>query len=160
MRTVRTAILLASFLAALCCTSCTQSVAVPQNTDAGAGVRQALDRFFAASLKQDWDAAADVMSDDFVIFTDGAKPYGKADYVKLLKADNLRLGRYELRDLKSGASGNLGWMTYHGYFESTSHGVFSRVVTLETLLFRNESGKWRMFRAQATIRDLDKPETK
>ncbi len=160
MRAARTLILLASLFAALCCTSCTQSVAAPQSSEDAAGVRQALDRFFAASIKQDWDAAAEVMSDDFVIFTDGAKPYNKADYVKLLKADNLRLGRYELRDLKSGASGNLGWMAYHGYFESTSHGVFSRVETLETLLFRRESGKWRMFRAQATIRDLDRPEMK
>lgn len=128
----------------------------PEGTDARAEIREALDAFFEASKHQDWDGAALVMSDDFLMFTDGAQVFPKDEYVRLLKADDLVMGRYELRDLEIGSSaaGDLGWVTYRGYFESTSHGVPSRVETAELLLFRNEGGDWRMFRAQASIRDL------
>jgi ketosteroid isomerase-like protein len=159
VRNTKESLVLACLLVFFSCLSCTNLIRLSEDAVNEAGVRRTLDLFFTAALKQDWEAAGNVMSEDFVIFTDGAKSYRKDEYVKLLKADNLLLKRYELRDLKLGTSGELAWVTYRGYFESTSHGMFSRVETLETLLFRSEAGKWRMFRAQATIRDLDKEKT-
>jgi ketosteroid isomerase-like protein len=152
---------LALCLAAVAGTSCSQMAArgSHQNPTREAAVRHVMDVFFAESLRQDWDAVGRVMTDDFEIFTDDAIRYRKQEYVDLLKADDLRLGRYRLDDLHIGvaASDDYAWMTYRGYFESTSHGKFSRVATLETLMFRKDSGEWKLFRAQATISDLDKP---
>lgn len=152
--------LAAVLVMALCCNSCGETArATTQPPETS--VRAALDQFFEVSKEQDWDEAGKLMSDDFLMLGDGAQVYDKAQYVKLLKEDNLLLLKHELQNFKIGVSKSqdLAWMTYKGYFESQTHGKFGRVNTVETLLFRNENGKWLMFRAHASIQELDTPST-
>lgn len=153
-----------TFLAAVTGTvSCTASARAKTETPPStAAVRATLDKFFEDALRRDWDATLRLMSDDFMMFTDGAQAFDKAEYARLLKADDIQMSKYELRDVSSGvsASGDMAWMTYKGYFEQTMHGTPGRVETTETLLFRNEGGAWRMFRAHASVRDLDAKEVK
>ena len=155
---LRSSILLTCIAALMGIISCTGSARAKTETPtADAAVRATLNRFFEAALRRDWDATMPLLSVDFVMFTDGAQIFGRDEYLRLLKSDDILVSKYELRDVRSGvsASGDLAWMTYKGYFEQSLHGVPGRVETAETLLFRNENGVWRMFRAHASVRDLD-----
>ena len=148
--------LVAAFTSAVACNSParakTETSAAP-----AAAVRASLDKFFDAATRGDWESTGDLMSADFLMYTDGVQAYGKDEYLRQLKADDLKLDKYQLRDITTGVagSGDIAWMTYKGYFESTPHGKSSRMETAETLLFRNENGQWRMFRAHASVRDLN-----
>jgi ketosteroid isomerase-like protein len=140
-----------------CAAGCTSRAGAKTDPQATA-VRASLDKFFDAATRGDWESTADLMSADFLMYTDGVQVFDKGEYLRQLRADDLKLDRYQLRDVTTGVagSGDMAWMTYKGYFESTTHGKPSRMETAETLLFRNESGKWRMFRAHASVRDLSK----
>jgi ketosteroid isomerase-like protein len=148
-RTMRPALALLLAAVALPSLSCARRAA--SAVDERAAVKASLDRFFDAAGRQDWRAAAGEMTEDFEIFTDGAKPYGKREYVALLEKDNIQMGPYELRDLRIGVSGELAWMSYRGRFEPPAGGTGGRTDTAETLLFRRVDGVWRMFRAQAAV---------
>src|SRR5215207_2544751 len=62
-------------------------------------VRKVVDQFFSAAKKRDWDAAAELMSADFELYTDGASAFNKQAYVKVLKEDDMELADMELRDM-------------------------------------------------------------
>jgi ketosteroid isomerase-like protein len=122
-----------------------------------ARVKRVIDQFFAAAQRQDWDAAGEVMSPEFEIYTDGADTFKKGAYVQLLKEDNLHVTYMELRDLEIRVSSDkrMAWAKYHGLFKSTNHGKRSSVETAETLIFTKEGVEWKIIRAHASIKNLE-----
>lgn len=157
----RSIALLAILCTALALCSCQSSAgAGPKPVDTAAEavrVRAALDRFFDASKKRDWDATADLMSADFELYTDQAQGVGKTEYISLLKQDDLVVEHMELKDvaIRVSGDGQMAWAKYRGLFRSTSQGKPADVETAETLIFSNEGGAWKMTRAHASIKALD-----
>jgi ketosteroid isomerase-like protein len=120
-------------------------------------VKQVVDQFFTAAKKRDWDAAAELMSTDFEVFTDGASGFNKQAYVKLLKEDDMDLAYMELRDMEIRVSsdGQMAWGKYRGLFKSTSHNQPSNVETAETLIFKKEGEQWKITRGHVSIKTLN-----
>lgn len=119
-------------------------------------VKNALDQFFSAAKKRDWDAAAEFMATDFELYTDGASVFNKQDYVKVLKQDDMELNHMELRDMEVQVSsdGQMAWSKYRGLFKSTSRNQQSSVETAETLIFKKERGQWKITRAHVSSKVL------
>lgn len=120
-------------------------------------VRKVVDQLFSAAKKRDWDAAAELMSTDFELYTDGASGFNKQAYVKVLKDDDMELAYMELRDMEIRVSsdGQMAWAKYRGLFKSTSHNQPSTVETAETLIFKREGEQWKITRAHASIKPLN-----
>ncbi len=119
-----------------------------------AAVRAAIDAFFVAAQKRDWDAATALLSDDFEIYTDEAAGFNKADYSRLLREDDLEVRQMELRDtqVRVSADGTMAWAKYRGSFRGTSRGATHDVETAETLIFAKEAGQWKQVRAHASVK--------
>jgi ketosteroid isomerase-like protein len=147
--------------AALALCSCRSSAgACPKPVDTAAEaarVREAIDGFFSAAKKRDWDAAAALMSSDFELYTDEAQAVGKDEYVRVLKQDDLVVEHMELKDvdIRVSGDGQMAWAKYRGLYRSTSQGKPADVETAETLIFTNERGTWKMARAHVSIKALD-----
>lgn len=126
-------------------------------TSEEAAVRAVIDAFFAAAQRRDWDTAADLMSDDFEIYTDGAAVFDKAQYHRLLSEDDLEVREMELRDVEVRVSpdGAMAWATYRGTFRGTSQGAAHDAETAETLIFARERGHWKIVRAHASVKLAD-----
>ena len=122
-----------------------------------ARVKKVVDQFFSAAKKRDWDAAAELMSTDFEIYTDGASGFNKQAYVKVLKDDDMELAYMELRDMEIRVSsdGQMAWAKYRGLFKSTSHNQPSTVETAETLIFKKEDEQWKITRAHVSMKPLN-----
>ncbi|SRR6266446_2347311 len=120
-------------------------------------VRKVLDRFFSAAKKRDWDAAAELMSTDFELYTDGASGFNKQAYVKVLKEDDMELAYVELRDMEIRVSsdGQMAWGKYRGLFKFNSHNQPSTVETAETLIFKREGEHWKITRAHVSLKPLN-----
>lgn len=119
-------------------------------------VNKVLDQFFDAAKKRDWDAAAEFMSTDFELYTDGASRFNKQDYVKVLKQDDMELAHMELRDMETRVSsdGQMAWTKYRGLFKSISNNQPTNVETAETLIFKREAGQWKITRAHVSSKVL------
>ena len=117
-------------------------------------VRKMVDQFFSAAKKHDWDAAAEFMSTDFELYTDGASGFNKQAYVKVLKEDDMELAHVELRDMEIRVSsdGQMAWGKYRGLFKSTSHNQPSTFETAETLIFKREGEQWKITRAHVSLK--------
>jgi uncharacterized protein (TIGR02246 family) len=117
-------------------------------------VRAVVDQFFSAAQKRDWDAAAELMSADFELYTDGASAFSKQEYVKVLKQDDFTVSSIELRDLeiRVASDGEMAWGKYHGVFKSGSREQPSTMETAETLIFKRESGRWKIARAHVSLK--------
>lgn len=152
---------LALLCAALTLCSCQPSAAAcPKPVDTAAEavrVRAALDRFFDASKKRDWDATGELMSADFELYTDQAQGVGKEEYLSVLKQDDLVVEHMELKDvdIRVSGDGQMAWAKYRGLFRSTSQGKPADVETAETLIFTNDRGAWKMTRGHASIKALE-----
>lgn len=120
-------------------------------------VRKVVDEFFGAAKKSDWDTVGGFMATDFEIYTDGASGLGKQDYVKVLKADDLRLTSVELRDMEVRVSGDgqMAWSKYRGLLKVTSRNQQSALETAETLIFKREGKEWKITRAHVSIKPLN-----
>lgn len=120
-------------------------------------VRKVVDQFFSAAKKRDWDAAAEFMSTDFELYTDGASGFNKQAYVKVLKEDDTELAYMELRDMEIRVSsdGQMAWGKYRGLFKMTSHNQPSTVETAETLIFQREGEQWKITRAHVSLKPLN-----
>ena len=120
-------------------------------------VRKMVDQFFGAVKKRDWDAAAEFMSKDFELYTDGASGFNKQAYVKVLKEDDMELAYMELRDveIRVSSDGQMAWGKYRGLFKSTSHNQPSAVETAETLIFEREGDQWKITRAHVSLKPLN-----
>jgi ketosteroid isomerase-like protein len=153
--------LLAMLCAALALCSCQQSAgACPKPADTAAEaarVRGVIDDFFSAAKKRDWDAAGALMSPDFELYSDEAQSVNKDEYVRALKQDDLVVEHMELKDvdIRVSGDGQMAWAKYRGVYRNTSHGTPADVETVETLIFTNERGTWKMARAHASIKALD-----
>jgi ketosteroid isomerase-like protein len=120
-------------------------------------IRKVVDGFFGAAKKSDWDAVGGFMATDFEIYTDGASGLGKQDYIKVLKADDLRLTSAELRDMEVRVSGDgqMAWSKYRGLLKVTSHNQQSTLETAETLIFKREGEQWKITRAHVSVKPLN-----
>jgi hypothetical protein len=119
-----------------------------------AEVNKAIDGFFEAARRRDWDAAAKVLSADFRIWfgVDGAMD--RAAYVDLLREDDLNVVDLSLQDLEIGVSadGSLAWARYHATVDAISKGQRSVSHTAETIVFehQHEAG-WLMRHIQVSL---------
>ena len=120
-------------------------------------VRKVVDQLFSAAKKRDWDAAAELMSTDFELYTDGASGFNKQAYVKVLKEDDMQLTSMELRDMEIRVSGDgqMAWAKYRGLFKATSHNQPSSLETAETLIFQREGEQWKITRAHVSLKSLN-----
>lgn len=125
--------------------------------DETARVRKVLDQFFSTAKSRDWDAAAELMSTDFELYTDGASNFSKQEYVKALKADDLEVAHMELRDMEVRVSsdGQMAWTKYRGLFKMVSHNKPTSVETAETLIFKREGGQWKITRAHVSSKTVN-----
>jgi ketosteroid isomerase-like protein len=119
-----------------------------------AEVRKTIDTFFEAATKQDWDRAAAVFASDFEIYTDGADAFDRTAYLNLLKEDDIRTLKMQLRDLDIhvSADGSMAWAKYRGNFVQAVRGVTSATETAETLVFERRASEWKIVRAHASIK--------
>ncbi len=117
-------------------------------------VKLALDNFFAAAGKQDWDKIGGMLTEDFEMFTDEVTILNKYEYIKALKQDNLRVAQMQLKDLRIEVSeqGQMAWCRYHGFFHISAGPQSSFVETAETVVFRNENSGWKLVQAHASIK--------
>lgn len=117
-------------------------------------VKKVLDQFFGAAQKRDWDAAAEFMSTDFELYTDGASSFSKQAYVKVLKDDDVAFASMELRDMEVRVSsdGQMAWAKYRGLFKSAGNNQPGAVETAETLIFKKESEQWKIARAHVSMK--------
>ncbi len=117
-------------------------------------VKLALDNFFAAAGKQDWDKIGGMLTEDFEMFTDEVTILNKYEYIKALKQDNLRVAQMQLKDLRIEVSeqGRMAWCRYHGFFHISAGPQSSFVETAETVVFRNENSGWKLVQAHASIK--------
>jgi ketosteroid isomerase-like protein len=120
-----------------------------------AEIRQVIDSFFEAAKRQDWDRAAEVMSSDFVIYTDGAAGFDKNAYLKLLKEDDIETMAMQLRDMVIHVSGDgtMAWSQYRGKFTQVVRGKRSVTETAESLIFEKRQTAWKIVRAQASVKE-------
>ena len=123
----------------------------------GAGqseVKCALDNFFAAAGRQDWDEVGRMLAEDFEMFTDEVTILNKAEYIKVLKQDNLHVAQMQLKDLRIEVSEQeqMAWCRYHGFFHILAGSQSSFVETAETVVFRNENHAWKLVQAHASIK--------
>jgi ketosteroid isomerase-like protein len=119
-------------------------------------VRKAVDQFFSAAKKRDWDAASEFMSTDFELYTDGASGFSKQAYVKVLREDDMQLVSIELRDMEIRVSsdGQMAWGKYRGLIKATSRNQTSTMETAETLIFKREGEQWKITRAHVSVKPL------
>jgi ketosteroid isomerase-like protein len=117
-------------------------------------VKSALDNFFAAAEKQDWDKVGGMLTEDFEMFSDEVTIMNKDEYIKVLKQDNLRVAQMQLKDLRIEVSeqGQMAWCRYHGFFHISTGPESSFVETAETVVFRNEHSDWKLVQAHASIK--------
>jgi len=120
-------------------------------------VRKVVDQFFSAAKKRDWDAAAELMSTDFELYTDGASEFNKQAYVKVLKEDDTELADIELRDMEIRVSsdGQMAWGKYRGLFKGTSRNQPSTMETAETLIFKSEGKQWKITHAHVSLKPMN-----
>ena len=120
--------------------------------DGQAKVKLALDDFFAAAGKQDWDTVGGMFTEDFEIFTDEVTILNKYEYIKALKQQNLLVTQTQLKDLRIEVSerGQMAWCRYHGFFHISAGPQSSLVETAETVVFRNENSVWRLVQAHVS----------
>ena len=117
-------------------------------------VKKAIDGFFEAARRRDWDEAAKLLSPDFHVWlgVDGAM--GRAAYVDLLKEDDLNVVDMSLQDLEIGVSadGSLAWARYHATVDAISKGQRSVSRTAETIVFEHQhEGGWLMRHIQVSL---------
>jgi ketosteroid isomerase-like protein len=117
-------------------------------------VKLALDNFFAAAGKQDWDKVGGMLTEDFEMFTDEATILNKSEYIKVMKQDSLRVAQMQLKDLRIEVSEQpqMAWCRYHGFFHIAAGPQSSLVETAETVVFRNENRGWKLVQAHASIK--------
>lgn len=153
------ALLLLLLGAGLVQAACGGGAASPPSADTAAEaarVRAAIDQFYGAAQRRDWDAAGEMMSAEFELYTDEAAGFDKPTYVRLLKEDDLVVEHMELKDVEVQVSpdGRMAWSKFRGRFRHTSHGTPSEVETVETLIFRNEGGRWKIAHAHASVKPV------
>jgi ketosteroid isomerase-like protein len=109
-------------------------------------VKQVIDGFFAAAQKRDWDAAGDLLSADFTIYTDGGETHDRPEYIAILKEDDIITLSLDVRDLDISVShdGQMAWARYRAFIESESKGIRSKTKTAETIIFERIRGDWRI----------------
>jgi ketosteroid isomerase-like protein len=123
-------------------------------TDEQSKVKVALDSFFAAAGKHDWDNVGGLLTEDFEMFTDEVTILNKSEYIKVMKQESLRVGQMQLKDLRIEVSeqGQMAWCRYRGFFHMYEGPQSSLVETAETVVFRNENSGWKLVQAHASIK--------
>ena len=123
---------------------------------AAAEVKKAIDGFFEAARRRDWDAAGKVLSTDFHVWVGVDSALDRAAYVDLLKEDDLNVVDMSLQDLEIGVSadGSLAWARYHATVDAISKGQRSVSRTAETIVFEHQQGAWLMRHIQVSLNSV------
>jgi ketosteroid isomerase-like protein len=122
--------------------------------DEQSNVKVALDNFFAAAGKHDWDRVGGMLAEDFEMFTDDVTILNRDDYIKVMKQDDLNVAQMQLKDLRIEVSeqGRIAWCRYHGFFHMSAGPQSSLVETAETVVLRNEDSGWKLVQAHASTK--------
>jgi uncharacterized protein DUF4440 len=135
--------LLAEVAAGIVVTTSGQAAA---NEATEAGVKSAIDAFFTAARRHDWDATGRMMTDNFRIWFDGDESMDREQYVVAMKEDDLEVVDMKLDDLEIGVSrdSSMAWGRYRATVEEISKEKRSSVRTAETILFDRVDDQWMM----------------
>ena len=121
---------------------------------AAAEVKKAIDGFFEAARRRDWDAAVKLLSADFHMWVGVDEALDRATYVDLLKQDELNVVDMSLQNLEIGVSadGSLAWARYRATVDAVSKGQRSVTRTAETIVFEHQpEGGWLMRHIQVAL---------
>ena len=128
--------------------------ALANGSGAASDVKRAIDGFFEAARRRDWNTAGKVLSPDFHIWAGIDDVLDRASYIDVLKEDDLDVVDMSVRDLEIGVSadGSLAWARYHTTVDAISKGQRSVSRTAETIVFehRDEEG-WLMRHIQVAL---------
>lgn len=129
------------------------NAAPPAGRTAEAEVRAVIERLYETAEARDWQAMSELLSDDFVLYTDQASTFDRGSYLELLASDDLGVEEMELRDLEIRVAddGSLAWCRFTGYFVHSPEYV---VETAETLAFERLDGAWKVAHSHASVKVL------
>ncbi len=120
---------------------------------AAAEVKKAIDGFFAAARRRDWDAAGKLLAPDFHLWSGVDKGWDRAAYIGLLKEDDLDVVEMSLKDLEIGVSADesFAWARYRATVDAISQGQRSVFHTAETIVFEHQrEAGWLMRHIQVS----------
>jgi SnoaL-like domain len=120
---------------------------------ATAEVKKAIDGFFEAARRQDWDAAGKVLAPDFHLWSGVDNAWDRAAYIDILKEDDLKVVDMSLQDLEIGVSADesLAWARYRATVEAISKDRRSVWHTAETIVFEHQrEAGWLMRHIQVS----------
>ena len=121
-----------------------------------ANVRQALDRFFAAAERKDWQTIDGLLAEDFEFYSDGTMMLDRGGFLEAMKDDSMDITSLELNNVQVTLSGDAGmaWVKYQAAMESSIHGEPYNMASAETVVFRKESSGWKMTHNHASVKEL------
>lgn len=150
----RRMLLIGAMAAGTAAALCPTLAGASEASGAAGEVKKAIDGFFAAARRRDWDAAGKLLANDFRIWLGVDDAFDKPAYVGLLKEDDLNVVDMSLQDIEIGVSadGSLAWARYHATVDAISKGERSLSHTAETIVFehRQETG-WLMRHIQVSL---------
>lgn len=121
---------------------------------AAAEVKEAIDGFFEAARRRDWDAAGKLLATDFHLWVGVDEAMDRATYVDLLKQDDLDVVDMSLNNLEIGVSadGSLAWARYRATVDAISKGQRSVMRSAETIVFEHQQEQgWLMRHIQVSL---------
>jgi ketosteroid isomerase-like protein len=132
-----------------------QVSAVDRKTEE-ADVRRALDDFFTAAERKDWRHIDGLLSRDFSFFSDDLMKLGRAEFLKAMEDDAMEIAKLELQDVSVELSDDaaMAFVKYGVALESSIHGEPYNMLSVETVVYRKEEGRWKMLHNHASIRKL------
>lgn len=122
-----------------------------------AEVKKALDKFFHAVDVKDWKAIDEVLAKDFEFYGDDTTVLTRDEFIKAMKDDNMQIDKLQLKNVKVSLSpdGQMAWVKYSAYLESSMRGAPYNMASVETVAFRKEDGNWKMTHNHASVKKLD-----
>ena len=117
-----------------------------------ANVREVITDYFAAAESQDWDAAADVVSSDYVIVTHMGAAMDLAG-IRQFFADHITDHTIAIRNITVTVSGDgsMAWATFDEDTQYNFDGAPMDEHALFTAVLENGSDGWKLMHVQRTI---------
>lgn len=121
-----------------------------------ANVKQALESFFAAAERKDWQVLDALIAQDFSFYSDGTMTLDRNGFLEAMKDDSMDITSMELNNVSVSLSGDakMAFVKYQAAMESSIHGEPYNMSSVETVIFRKESSGWKMIHNHASVKEL------
>ena len=119
-------------------------------------VRRALDDFFTAADRKDWQTIDMLLASDFEFYSDDLMKLDRARFLNAMREDEMEIAQLELKDVSVLLSEDaaMAFVRYGVDLESSIHGEPYNMRSIETVVYRKEGGRWKMLHNHASIRKL------